>query len=520
MRPWRERGAPFGSWLLGPREQRNSLLRLRVQTLLTGSVVIANLIGIAAVIALVTVVIPGPSVFVPELVLVHFVGVPAYVLLALAIGVVRGTRRALRALRWAIEDREPAERDRKATLRVPLRLFVLQAVLWFGGAVVFTTIYAFVLPDAVFKIAFTVVLSGLVVCANAYLLSEFALRPIAARALSTGPPPRRRLVAGVTVRVLMAWALGTGVPVTGLMLVAGFALLRRDVSTDGLAVAVLVLGAITLVVGFFLVLLMARATVAPIRTVRVALGRVERGDLDTEVVVFDGTELGLLQAGFNRMVEGLRERERIRELFGRHVGEEVAREALARGSGLGGEVREVAVLFVDVVGSTTLAATRPPTEVVDLLNRFFAVVVAEVHAHRGVVNKFEGDAALAVFGAPADLPDAAGTALAAARSMGRRLRDEVTECAAGIGVAAGPAVAGNVGAEHRYEYTVIGDPVNEAARLTEVAKSAPGRVVAAMRAVERAGAGEAARWRVVEETTLRGRTEPTRIAVPVEEALG
>jgi adenylate cyclase len=181
---------------------------------------------------------------------------------------------------------------------------------------------------------------------------------------------------------------------------------------------------------------------------------------------------------------------------------------------LGGEVREVAVLFVDVIGSTTLAATRPPTEVVDLLNRFFGVVVAEVTEHGGLVNKFEGDAALAVFGAPTELPDAAGRALAAARAMGRRLREEVPECQAGIGVSAGPAVAGNVGAESRFEYTVIGDPVNEAARLTELAKSVPGRIVASMRAVSGAAPGEAVRWRESGRETLRGRTEVTRLAVP------
>jgi adenylate cyclase len=506
--------SPLGSWLLGSVDQRDSVLRLRVQLLLTASLVIANVVGIVAVVTLVTVVLPGPSVFTPDLMLVHFVALPVYIVFALVVGVVWGTRRALRALRWVLEGQPPTEKERRATLRVPMRLFRLQAALWFGGTLLFTTIYAFELPDAVYKVGFTVGLGGLVVCANAYLLSEFALRPIAARALSSGTAPQRRMVAGVTVRVLMAWALGSGVPVAGLMVVALFALARGDVSATQLSISILVLGGIILVFGFLIVLLMARATVAPIRTVRSALARVQGGDLSAEVVVFDGTELGLLQAGFNRMVDGLRERERIRDLFGRHVGHEVATEALSRDVELGGEVREVAVLFVDVIGSTTLAATHPPTEVVAVLNRFFGVVVAEVHEHGGSVNKFEGDAALAVFGAPTSLPDPEGQALAAARAMGRRLRSEVTECEAGIGVAAGAAVAGNIGEENRYEYTVIGDPVNEAARLTEVAKSVPGRVVASMRVVEHADREEAERWLVIDETVLRGRTERTRVAAP------
>ncbi|WP_158888866.1 adenylate/guanylate cyclase domain-containing protein [Amycolatopsis anabasis] len=488
---------------------------MRVRVLLTGSLVIANIIGALVVIALVTLVIPGPNVFVADLTTVNFVAVPCYVAVALLIGVLWGTRSASRALAWAFEGKEPDERDRRATLRVPLRLFRMQALLWLVGTALFTTLFALYLPDAVFKVAFTAGFAGVVVCANAYLLTEFSLRPIAARALSGGSPPQRKLVSGVTVRTLLAWLLGTGVPVTGLMIVAVFALIRTDVTTAQLSIAILVLGAIILVFGFFLVVLMTRATVAPIRTVRAALRRVERGDLDAEVVVFDGTELGLLQSGFNRMVEGLRERERIRDVFGRQVGHEVAKKALAGKIELGGEVREVAVLFVDVIGSTTIAATRPATEVVELLNRFFAVVVAEVHRHGGFVNKFEGDAALAVFGAPAGLADAAGAALASARSMATRLAREVTGCEAGIGVAAGPAVAGNIGAQDRFEYTVIGDPVNEAARLTELSKSVPGRVVASMAAVERAASPEAERWRLREQLTLRGRTEPTSIAVPI-----
>jgi adenylate cyclase len=142
-------------------------------------------------------------------------------------------------------------------------------------------------------------------------------------------------------------------------------------------------------------------------------------------------------------------------------------------------------------------------------------VVHEVHEYGGFVNKFEGDAVLAIFGAPEDMDDPTGCALKAARAMTARLIEEVPEAAAGVGVSAGQAVAGNVGAESRFEYTVIGDPVNEAARLSEHAKTVKGCVVASMRAVEDASADEAERWREVDEVQLRGRLEPTRIAVPV-----
>jgi len=236
--------------------------------------------------------------------------------------------------------------------------------------------------------------------------------------------------------------------------------------------------------------------------------------------VYDGSELGLLQAGFNSMVAGLREREQVKDLFGRYVGSDVVEGALERGTALGGEIRDVAVLFVDLVGSTGIAATRPPTAVVALLNAFFAVVVDVVDEHDGWVNKFQGDAALAVFGAPATLADPAGCALAAARALAARLAERMPQVQTGIGVSAGRAVAGNLGDQRRFEYTVIGDPVNEAARLTELAKSASGRVLASATAVAAADPAEAARWRLGRRVRLRGRTEQTRLASPLPEPPG
>ena len=258
--------------------------------------------------------------------------------------------------------------------------------------------------------------------------------------------------------------------------------------------------------------ILAWLTATPVRVVRAALRRVEQGNLRGNLVVFDGTELGELQRGFNAMVDGLRERERVRDLFGRHVGREVALAAERERPKLGGEERHVAVVFIDIVGSTQLVTTQPPTEVVEVLNRFFAIVVDEVDRHRGLVNKFEGDASLAIFGAPNHLDSPEDEALAAARCIAERLAHDMCELKAGIGVAAGQVVAGNVGAKERFEYTVIGEPVNEAARLCEVAKSRPGGLLATVDALEGASEEERARWSLGETVTLRGHERPTRLA--------
>ena len=177
------------------------------------------------------------------------------------------------------------------------------------------------------------------------------------------------------------------------------------------------------------------------------------------------------------------------------------------------------MLFVDLVGSTQLASTAPPGEVVSLLNEFFRVVVDTVKKHGGFVNKFQGDAALCVFGAPIEHPDASGAALAASRELHDELIEVLGQTDFGIGVSAGRAIAGHIGAQARFEYTVIGDPVNEAARLTELAKLENGHVLASAIAVSGALDAEALCWNVGEVVSLRGRIAPTQLARPTNLAV-
>jgi adenylate cyclase len=357
----------------------------------------------------------------------------------------------------------------------------------------------------------TILLGGLTACSLQYLLIERAMRPVIAIALAGGPPPQVA-TPGVAARLGMAWSLTTAVPLFGAVAFVVADLSGADLPQGQLKGTVLFLVAVAIGVGLLAMRLAARSVAEPVGAVRRALERVEGGDLETRIEVDDGSEVGLLQAGFNRMAAGLKERERLRDLFGRHVGRDVARAALEREIRLGGEVREVAVLFVDLVGSTTIAARRPPSEVVALLNDFFRIVVDAAERHGGWVNKFEGDAALCVFGAPGDLEDAAGGALCAAREIRDHVARELPDLDLGVGVSAGRAVAGNVGAEERYEYTVIGDPVNEAARLCELAKEKPERLLASEAALRRASVAETQRWSLGEAVTLRGRDEPTRLA--------
>ena len=496
-----------------PRHTGRRLAR-RVQVWVTLSTAFTNLVGAAAVFVFIVWVLPAePIADEGQVIVVNAVMAVLWVPLAVLVGTLWGLRTLRPARRWLVEDRAPTEREELAVLRGPLRLFRLQMVLWLGSAAVFTLGNGLFEPRLIARVAFAVVLGGLTTSAIAYLTTERLMRPMAARALSEGTIDRPRLP-GVTVRQVLTWGLGTGVPVLGLVITGIFGAVEDETSRLSLAVTMIVLGGTTLAVGLWTTLLASRAVADPVRSVRRGMGQVRQGDLDVAIDVYDGSEVGLLQDGFNRMVDGLRERERIRDLFGRQVGADVARDALSGDVHLGGEVRDVAVLFADIVGSTRLATEVPPEEVVDILNRFFAVVVEVVDDHGGWINKFQGDAALAVFGAPGERADPAGSALATARALARRLEAEVPDCEAGIGVAFGSAVAGNIGAEERFEYTVIGDPVNAASRLSELAKHRPARVLASGGAVDAADEAEARRWEPCGEEVLRGRSTPTALHHP------
>lgn len=506
--------AEYGSWLLGQVSESQYLRRIRIQFILTIVMVGTNLLGVAVDVLLVSVAFPVPNVYTDAPAWLTFGLVPAYVAIAIIAGTYWITRRTIKKLRWAIKEKVPTREDERNAFLTPWWVAQVVLALWGIATVLFTVLYG--LSDKIFIpiIGFTMSICGILVATACYLFTEFALRPVAAQALAAGPPPRR-ILSGIMGRTMMVWLLTSGLPILGIALTAFFALVLKNLSLTQLGVAVLIASVTTLVFGFLLMLILSWLTATPVRVVRAALRRVEQGNLQGDLVVFDGTELGELQSGFNAMVHGLRERERVRDLFGRHVGREVAAAAERDQIQLGGEERHVAIIFVDIVGSTQIVTSKQATEVVTLLNRFFAVVVDEVDRHNGLINKFEGDATLAIFGAPNHLDQPEDDALAAARGILYRLADEVPEIRAGIGVAAGQVVAGNVGAKERFEYTVIGEPVNEAARLCEMAKAQSLPLLTTAQTLAAASLHEQAHWVLGDSVTLRGYDQPTLLAGPL-----
>ena len=483
---------------------------------LSVALVTANLIGLVTVLVLAIFVVPVPAVADEAHVrLVNAAVAVGYFIFAVPLGVWIGTKALFGLRRWLTEERPATPKEKRLVLHAPLRLFFVQAGMWLIAAALFGVLNLSYSAELALRVVIIVVVTGLVTASCAYLLAERIARPAAARALADGLP-KRLAVPGVVTRAVLAWALGTGLPVLGLMAVGLLVLGGDEVSRQELGIAMVVLSGIGIVVGLLAVILAARATADPIRSVRKGLAQVERGEFDVQIPVYDGSQVGRLQIGFNTTVAGLAERERIRETFGAYVDPEVAAHVLEEGSSLKGEEVEVTIMFVDIRGFTAFAEDNDAPDVVAAVNRLFERIVPIVHEHGGRVDKFIGDGLMAVFGAPRRQDDHADRALAAALEITDDLDSEgVDELPVGIGLNSGKVVAGNVGGAGRLEFSVIGDPVNVASRVEAATRETGDTILVAERTTEllRSPGCELVER---EGVTLKGRTDSVRLYAPGE----
>jgi adenylate cyclase len=416
-------------------------------------------------------------------------------------------------LRWFVVGRRPNADQRLYAMRLLTRQSMVLAVVWAVSGLTYLVLNLGGVAALWIPTLLSVVFGGSAAATLGLLLTQRSLRPIMLAA--TQGTEGLVVAPSVLTRLVGMWLLGSGLPC---LAIAGLVLTRSNgwiiQKTGSVEMPILVVTLVAILIGLPVMIMTSRSISDPVREVVDAMAQVERGNVDTFVGVYEKSEIGRLQDGFNRMVAGIGERDRLRDLFGRHVGADVARRAIDEGTSLSGDVREAAILFIDLVGSTTLAASRPPQEVARVLNDFFRIVVSAVDDHRGLINKFQGDAVLAVFGAPLAHDDSATAALATARLLRSQLQ-QLPQVDFGIGVSAGPVFAGNIGAENRYEYTVVGDAVNEAARLADFAKTLDQRIGGSTAAIDRADAAERAHWVSESETVLRGRSDSTHIWTPV-----
>ena len=478
-----------------------------------------NIVGAIAIMTFVIFFLPMPEIhaFTTDFDNLFVIGA-AYVIFAVLVGMAATMLLFRPVWDW---QRNPDAHDpnmvRNLVMRIPIYQAAVAALVWLIGIVLAVVTTSASDGKLALVVGVSTTLAGMIVVLITYLQAERMVRPVAASALarrfedSTLEPP-------IKSRLYLSWFMSTAVPLLGIILV--FVAQRSGLFTgdsDDILPAVIALTLTALGTGAIATAYSTMSVVDPIYELQDAINRVRRGERHVEVDIYDGSELGVLQAGFNEMMRGLHERQRLRDLFGRYVGDEVAQRALDERPELGGEDRKVAVLFIDVIGSTNFAVNNTPERVVEELNNFFEHVVDVVHRNKGIINKFQGDAALAIFGAPLNVYDSTSMALQAARELRHELRN--MELQAGIGVAAGHVVAGHIGGHDRFEYTVIGDAVNEAARLTELAKETPGRVLTNASTLKNANETEQARWTFMKSIELRGRRRMTQLARPIRATL-
>lgn len=235
----------------------------------------------------------------------------------------------------------------------------------------------------------------------------------------------------------------------------------------------------------FAAIVLARGITQPLVELSREAQKVQAGDLSAKVMIQSQDEVGLLGQAFNTMTAGLREREHERDVFGRVVSPAVREKLLTGQLALGGETRQVTVLFSDIRNFSTMVEALSPQEAVSFLNEYLTQMTEAIRPWGGFINNFIGDAIVVIFGAPLDQPEHAKNAVAGAIAMKKRLvllnqkriSQGLQEIQSGIGIATGEVVAGQIGSLERIQYTVIGDAVNVAARLETLTKEVPGNPI-------------------------------------------
>ena len=291
----------------------------------------------------------------------------------------------------------------------------------------------------------------------------------------------------VRLRLLAVFFLTSGVPLLLLAIVAyrRAALVAADPArADALLSQTLLVVIFLVVVGLWaaigLSLFVANSVAAPLRELEALMARVAGGDFNARAAVVSNDEIGSLAEGFNRMVAGLKERDFVKDTFGKYVTPEVRDEILGGRVGLEGEQREVTILFSDLRDFTPWVESTEPREVVRELNRYFEAMEAALRRHGGLVLQFIGDEIEAVFGAPVPAADHAQRAVRAALDMRAGLASfNATRTAQnkpplrhGIGVHTGTVLAGSIGGADRLSYALVGDAVNLASRIQDLTKAA------------------------------------------------
>ena len=345
-----------------------------------------------------------------------------------------------------------------------------------------------------------------------FLAMELILRPVLEDVSRHLPDDADLEPLRISLRLRLLVALPALTLITGVA-VGGFSA-ESAADLDALALALLGSVLVAVLVASWLIAFLSTSITTSIADLCAATEAVRDGDLDVRVPLASTDETGQLARSFNEMVAGLRQRERLRKAFGTFVDPQLAERVAHEGTDLAGEEVEVSILFMDVRGFTTYAERVTAREAVARLNQLYECVVPIVGRHGGHANKFVGDGLLAVFGAPARLDDHARAAVRAGVEIIATVRREFGEALrVGIGINSGEVMSGTIGGGGRLDFTVIGDPVNTAARVEAVTRET-GDDLLITAATRELLADNAETWEERPPVELKGKSEPVRLFGP------
>lgn len=269
----------------------------------------------------------------------------------------------------------------------------------------------------------------------------------------------------------------------------------------------------------FFIFLFSMTLTSPIEKLAELIKLVSVGNFDVKArnVVTTKDEVGDLALAFDEMTEGLKERDKVKNLFSKFHGSSIAEDLIQNNVGVGGQSKEVVVFFSDIRGFTAFSEKRTPEEVVEMLNEYFAIMVKIINDHGGVVDKFIGDAIMAVWGAPHTTQKDAQNAVRACLEM-RKALEGLNETriarghppiSIGMGLHSGRAISGTIGSDERMEYTVIGNTVNTASRIEASTKAFGADLLITDTVVERLG--DDFRIELAGAAEVKGRSEALKM---------
>ena len=379
-------------------------------------------------------------------------------------------------------------------LNEPFVLIAIDAAVWVAAAVFWPTAYWLngFANTQIKGVLFSTVQGGLITVTVAFFVLEFFLQyrlcPFFFPAGGLSRTPRTFRIR-IRTRLIAFLAACNLIPLFGLVRSVWTTMNHTqdmELAAQVLYRSVLVSAVVYAAVGIWVTFLVSGSLTRSIAGMIPALKAVRRGRFDTTVRVTSNDELGYAGDVINEMTAGLREREFIKEAFGKYVSREIRDEILAQRIPLDGELKEVTVLFADLRNYTPLVESTSPKAVVRIINHYFEEMEKIIAAHRGLILQFIGDEIEAVFGAPIALKNHPDMALQAAMAMHRQLdrvnrtleREGQPALSHGIGIHTGEVVAANIGSPQRLSYALVGDTVNVAARLQDLNKQFDTHIIA------------------------------------------